>query len=460
MEYCASMASMSDEDKKGIKILCDEFHKYNHIDSKYYERYDVKRGLRNADGTGVVAGLTQICNVHGYIMDEGEKSAVDGQLFYRGINVKDIVNGCLKENRYGYEEVVWLLLFGRLPNKEQLSLLRNMISECRELPFGFAEDMMIKAPTPNIMSMIERSIVALYAYDEDAENLSVENLIRQSIELIARVPTILVHAYQIKKRIYNHQSMVFHPIDPTHSTAQHILSMIRDDRTFTEDEAHLLDICLMLHAEHGGGNNSTFACRVLSSSGTDTYSAIAAGVGALKGPKHGGANLKTMEMLNFMMRDIEHWDRDAEVETYLRKLLNKEAGDRSGLIYGLGHAVYTKSDPRAVIIKQNAMKLAEKRGFEREFLLLDAVERIAPRLIAEKTSAKEEDICANVDLYSGMVYKMINIPQDLFTPLFAIARMAGWCAHRIEEVTNANRIIRPAYKAIVKNTPYVPINER
>ncbi len=454
--------SMSEKDRNDIKILCEEFKKYNYIKPENYNRYDVKRGLRNADGTGVTAGLTQICNVHGYILDEGEKSGVEGQLFYRGIDVRNLVDGCIKEDRYGFEEVVWLLLFGKLPTAEQLTLLKNLIAECRDLPAGFSEDMIIKAPSPNIMNKMARSVLALYSYDDNTEEATIENLIRQSIELIARMPTIMVHAYQVKKRVYDNKSMIFHPIDRSHSTAQHILASLRDDRNFSEEEARLLDICLMLHAEHGGGNNSTFACRVLSSSGTDTYSTIAAGIGSLKGPKHGGANIKTMEMLEHMMRDIKHPENDSEVADYLHKLLNKEAGDRSGLVYGMGHAVYTKSDPRAVIIKQNAMSLAKKRGFDDEFMLLDAVERLAPEIIAEHKggNVKAEDICANVDLYSGMVYKMIDIPIDVYTPLFAIARMAGWCAHRIEEVTTGNKIIRPAYKAVVKNIPYVPMNER
>lgn len=454
--------SMSERGRSDIKILCEEFNKYNKINPENYTKYDVKRGLRNADGTGVIAGLTQICNVHGYILDEGEKTGVEGELFYRGINVKDLVNGCIAENRHGFEEVVWLLLFGKLPNKNQLSMLNNMIAECRELPMGFSEDMIIKAPSPNVMNKMARSVLALYSYDDNTDDTSIENLIRQSIELISRLPTIMVHAYQVKKRFYDNQSMVFHPINAEHSTAQHILASLRDDRSFTEEEARLLDICLMLHAEHGGGNNSTFACRVLSSSGTDTYSAIAAGIGSLKGPKHGGANIKTMEMLGHMMRDIKHWDNDSEVEDYIHKLLNKEAGDRSGLVYGMGHAVYTKSDPRAVIIKQNAMKLAKERGYDDEFMLLDAVERIAPRVIAESkgSNVNPNDICANVDLYSGMVYKMIDIPIDVYTPLFAVARMAGWCAHRVEEIMTGNKIIRPAYKAVVKNVPYVPMDER
>lgn len=447
------------EKDAAFKILCDEFKKNNYINPEYYEKFNVKRGLRNPDGTGVVAGVTLICNVHGYIVVENEYTPVDGELIYRGINIKDLVNGCKEENRFGFAETVWLLLFGTLPNKQQLDFIQNLLSQTRELPDNFAEDMIIKAPSPDIMNKMARSVLALYSYDPNPDDTSLENLIRQSMELIARLPAIMCYAYQVKRRIYNNQSMVFHPFEAHHSTAESILASLRVDRKFTDEEAKLLDLCLVLHAEHGGGNNSTFATRVLSSSGTDTYSAIAAGIGSLKGPKHGGANAKVMEMVEHAKANIAHWDNDGEVTDFLVKVLRKEAGDRSGLIYGTGHAVYTKSDPRAIILKENAIRLSKGTEFEKEFLLLDAIDRMTPEVFA-KEKGNGKIISANVDLYSGLVYKMLGIPQELCTPLFAVARVAGWCAHRIEELTNAARIIRPAYKAVAKPQPYIALEDR
>ena len=360
---------------------------------------------------------------------------------------------------FGFEEVVWLLLFGYLPTAEQLSGFTRLLEQHRELPEGFIEDMIIKAPSPNIMNKLARSVLALYSYDELAEDMSLENIVRQSIELIARVSTIMVNAYQVKKRYYDHQSLFFHtPIDGM-SFSENILSTMRLDRRFTREEAKLLDICLILHAEHGGGNNSTFACRVLSSSGTDTYAAISAAIGGLKGPRHGGANIKVMQMLEGMKAAVKDSGDDEEIAAYLRKLLAGEAGDRSGLIYGMGHAVYTKSDPRAGILKTHAEKMAVSSGFAEEFRLLSAVERLAPAMLGGKKGGADA-VCANVDLYSGLVYKMLGIPDELFTPLFAVARMAGWCAHRIEEVMTCRRIVRPAYKTIQETAPYVPLYAR
>ena len=460
MSFGSSKIPKTLEQKKNdIKFLCDEYRKYNYIDPSKYERYKVKRGLRNSDGTGVLAGLTKICNVHGYVMDEGEKAPIDGQLIYRGINVNDIIAGCTAEGRYGFEETVWLLLFGSLPTQEQLSGFCQIMEEYRELPPDFAEDMIMKAPSNNIMNKLARSVLALYSYDPNPDDTSVENVLRQSIELIACMPTIMVTAYQVKRRHFEHKSMYFHPVKPGHSVAQSILYTMRSDKQFTEEEAHLLDLCMILHAEHGGGNNSTFAARVLTSTGTDTYSAIAAAIGSLKGPRHGGANIKTMEMLGYMEEGISNWEDDEEIKEFLRKLMRKEEGDRSGLIYGMGHAVYTKSDPRAKILKENALKMASGTEFEREFMLLDAVERLAPGVLAE-AKGDSKAICANVDLYSGLVYKMLHIPQDLFTPLFAVSRMAGWCAHRLEEITSGGRIMRPAYKAICKDMEYIPMDQR
>ncbi|HIW73528.1 MAG TPA: citrate/2-methylcitrate synthase [Firmicutes bacterium] len=442
-----------------LKSLCDEFRKNNRIEPEKFEKYDVKRGLRNADGSGVMAGLTLICNVHGYVINEGERSPVEGRLIYRGIDIRDLVNGCVEEDRYGFEETAWLLLFGKLPTRPQLERFSQLLSECRELPVYFAEDMIIKAPSPNIMNKLARSVLALYSYDQNAEDLSMENVLRQSIELIAMLPTIMAYAYQVKRRHYDKESMVIHPTLPGLTTAETILRSIRADTVYTKEEARLLDLCLMLHAEHGGGNNSTFAARVLSSSGTDTYSAIAAAIGSLKGPRHGGANIKVMQMLDAIKEGVGDWNDDDEIAAFLKKLIHKEAGDRTGLVYGMGHAVYTLSDPRAVILKEAARGLAEKKGLGADFRLLEAVERLTPGVFADvKENGKA--MCANVDLYSGLVYRTLGIREELFTPLFAVARMAGWCAHRIEELLTGGRIIRPAYKAVARPQPYLPLEDR
>lgn len=442
-----------------ISSLCDEFRKNNRIDPEKFEKYQVKRGLRNEDGSGVVAGLTLICNVHGYVINEGEQAPVEGRLIYRGIDIQDLVAGAVNENRFGFEETVWLLLFGKLPTKEQLDSFCELLSSYRELPEYFAEDMIIKAPSPNIMNKLARSVLALYSYDDMPDDLSIENVLRQSIQLIGMLPSIMAYAYQVKRRHYDRESMFFHPMVPGLSTSETILHSIRADSVFTPEEARLLDVCLMLHAEHGGGNNSTFAARVLSSSGTDTYSAIAAAIGSLKGPRHGGANIKVMEMLEYIKAGVRDWDDEDEIRAFLTKMIHKEAGDRSGLVYGMGHAVYTLSDPRALILKKYAYDLAEKKGYGPEFRLLEAVERLTPGVFAE-VKGSDKAICANVDLYSGLVYRSLGIHPDLFTPLFAVARMPGWCAHRIEEIMTGGRIIRPAYKAIAGRQPYTPLSER
>lgn len=359
--------------------LCEEFRKNNRIDPQKFEQYGVKRGLRNADGSGVMAGLTQICNVHGYVINEGEKSPVPGRLIYRGIDINDLVAGCVADDRFGFEETAWLLLFGELPTAERLKGFGSLLSSCRDLPEYFAEDMIIKAPSPNIMNKMARSVMALYSYDDNPEDLSTENVLRQSIELIAMLPTIMVYAYQVKRRHYDHESMYFHPMVPGLSTSETILHSLRADSVYTDREAKLLDLCLMLHAEHGGGNNSTFAARVLSSSGTDTYSAIAAAIGSLKGPKHGGANIKVARMMEVIKAGVKDWEDDEEIAAFLKKIIRKEEGDGSGLIYGMGHAVYTLSDPRAILLKKYAYDLAEEKGFGPEFRLVEAVERLTPR---------------------------------------------------------------------------------
>lgn len=444
-----------------IKDLCEELRNNTHIETERYRHYDIKRGLRNADGSGVVAGLTRVCNVHGYVMNEGEKEPIDGELTYRGVNVNDLVDGYTRRRtpRFGFEETAYLLLFGKLPNREQLSTFNSLLQNCRELPEFFAEDMILKSPSPSVMNKMQRSVLSFYSYDSNPDDTSTENVLRQSIFLIATLPSVMAYAYQVKRRVYDHASMVLHPPVQGLSTAENILYSLRSDGQFTDEEARLLDICLMLHAEHGGGNCSTFTSRVLSSSGTDTYGAISAAIGALKGPRHGGANIKVQEMLGYMQGEIADPTDETQVKDYLRKMLRGEVGDHSGLIYGMGHAVYTKSDPRAVLLKKYARDLAEKKGFGDEFELLEKVERLAPALVVEKTG-HDTGICANVDLYSGLVYRTLGISPDLFTPLFAVARTAGWCAHRIEELTYGNRIIRPAYKSVVPRTPYVDLDNR
>ena len=441
-----------------LKSYVEDCRSTLNIPEDVYTHFNVKRGLRNADGTGVIAGATRISNVHGYFIDEYERVPAEGELLYRGYDIKDIINGCIAEDRFGFEEVVWLLLFGYLPDKPHLERFSAMLEELRELPDGFIEDMIIKAPSPNIMNKLGRSVLALYSYDDYAEDNSLENIFRQSIELVARISTIMVNAYQVKKRYYDHQ--FFHAPISGLSIAENILSTMRIDRQFTHEEARLLDICLMLHAEHGGGNNSTFACRVLSSSGTDTYSAIAAAIGALKGPRHGGANIKVVEMMDALKAEIGDVYDDEQVTAALRKVMNKELGDGSGLIYGMGHAVYTMSDPRAQILKENCVMLADAKGYSNDFHLLDAIERLSPALLGDKKGVRGS-ICANVDLYSGLVYRMLEIPPELYTPLFAVARMAGWCAHRIEESVTCRRIIRPGYKSLCGDKKiYTSISER
>lgn len=448
---------MSNETARNM--LYQKFVANNAIDPKLYDKYVVKRGLRNADGTGVMAGLTNICNVHGYVINEGEKSPIDGKLIFRGYNIKDLVDNAVRENRFAYEEVVYLLLMGSLPSHEELAAFNELLDANRQLPNNFFEDMILKAPSRNIMNKMGRSLLSLYSYDENPENRSPEYEMATAISVIAKLPNIMTSAYQVKRRIYDNDTMVMHPLIKGHSTAEMILSALRNDRKFTDEEAKLLDIMLMLHAEHGGGNNSTFTCRVLTSSGTDPYSAYSAAIGSLKGPKHGGANIKVCEMFECIKENVHNWDNEGEVADFLRKILNKQAFDHSGLIYGMGHAVYTLSDPRAVILKANARKLAEGTEFEREFKLLETVERLTPELFAEK-KGDVKSMCANVDMYSGLVYRMLGIPDDLFTPLFAVSRMAGWCAHRFEELVTGKRIIRPAYKSVMKEKAYIPIDQR
>lgn len=449
----------ANELNRNLSELCDEYRQHNGFNSQDYLTYGVKRGLRNPDGTGVIAGLTNICNVHGFVMADGERVPDEGKLTYRGIDVNDIINACISEDRFGFEETAWLLLFGSLPTKQRLERFKETLGFFRELPENFAEDMILKQPSKDIMNKLARSVLVLYSFDPSPDDTSLENVMRQSIQLIASLPTIMTYAYQVKRRAFDKQSMFFHPTDLSLSTSESILRALRPDMKFTDSEAKLLDLCMILHAEHSGGNNSTFTTRVLSSSGTDTYSAISAAIGSLKGPRHGGANLRVRSMMDGLKEGVKDWQDDEEVYNYLASLIRKEKGDGSGLIYGFGHAIYTLSDPRAVILKNTAEKIAKEKNMTAEFELYKTVEKLTPSVF-ENVKGNSKVICANVDFYSGFVYDMLGIPSDLFTPLFAVSRIAGWCAHRIEEVTYGGRIIRPAYRSMVHSKKYISISER
>lgn len=442
-----------------LSTLCGELDKNNSIKPADYKKYQVKRGLRNSDGTGVMAGLTRICSVEGYYIIDGEKVPKDGKLSYRGYDINDIVKNVVKDDRFGFEEVVWLLLFGELPTEQQLVSLMEVIAECRELPDEFIEDVIMKNSSKDIMNKMARCVMTLYSFDENPDDISIPNVLRQSLQLIAQMPTIMNAAYQVKRRSFYNKTMFLHPIKKEHSTAECILYQLRADKQFTREEAKLLDICLMLHADHGGGNNSTFSTRVLTSSGTDTYSAITAGFGSLKGPKHGGANIRVANQMNEILANVSDPTDKSQIKDYLVKIMKGEAGDGLGLVYGMGHAVYTKSDPRAVILKENARKLAYEKGFEKEFVTLENIELLTPEVFAE-IKGVEKTMCANVDLYSGLVYKVLGIPEDLYTPLFATARIAGWCAHRLEELTSNGKIIRPAYKSVSRSREFKDLNNR
>lgn len=445
--------------KEYLENLCDISRVTNKIDEYYYDKYNVKRGLRNRDGTGVLVGLTSIGEVSGYIIADNEKEAVPGKLIYRGVDIRDIVEDVAASNRHGFEEVIFLLLFGVLPNQEQLSEFKELIGILRLLPDGFTEDMILKTPCKDIMIKLSRSVLALYSYDDNPDDTSVLNVLKQSIELIAKFPTLAAYAYQAKSRYFDGKSLYLHTPKIEFSTAESFLYMLRPDNKFTKLEADILDLMLILHAEHGGGNNSTFAAHVVTSSGTDIYSAVAAAIGSLKGPKHGGANAKVTEMARDIMEHVKNWDDDDEIAAYLEKIIRKEAFDHTGLIYGMGHAVYTISDPRAELLREKARELAEERGTLKELSVYEAVERLTPEVLA-KVKGGKKDICANVDLYSGFVYQMLNIPQELCTPLFAVSRIVGWCAHILEENITGGRIIRPAYKSVSKRITYTPLEER
>ncbi len=431
----------------------------NTIPRDLYEKYSVKRGLRNPDGTGVVVGLTEVGEVHGYIMEEGDKIPHPGRLRYRGFDLYDLVEGFQKEGRYGFEETCFLLLFGKLPTIEELKDFSQYLGNHRELPPGFIEDMILKAPSGDIMNKLARSVLASYTFDNNPDSLEIDNIVKQSMSLIAQLPVMAAYAYQAKKHYYDRQSLHIHSPDPQLSTAENLLRLLRPDKEFTKLEAEILDLSLVIHAEHGGGNNSAFTMHVVSSSGTDTYSSVSSAIGSLKGPLHGGANIKVRQMMEDAMKNIEHWDDVSEVESYIRKLLNKEGFDKSGLIYGMGHAIYTISDPRAVLLKKKARSLAVEKGREKEFHLYHLIETLTPKVFQEFKKT-DRVMCANVDLYSGFVYNMLSIPWEMFTPIFAIARIPGWCAHRIEEIISGGKIIRPAYKAVAKKKIYKELDNR
>ena len=440
--------------------LYEQFSTVNAVDQEFYKRFDVKRGLRNQDGTGVLAGVTNISNVHGYLISDGLKVPDEGSLQLRGYELYDLLGTPEDDRRFRYEEIAYLLLMGELPTRDQLEGFIELIDEQRELPDGFTASMILRDTPDNIMNTLARTIISLYAHDPEAESRDAAHEIRTAISLISRLPRIMVFSYYAKESRFNNGSMIMHPFIPGQSTAETILSMLRLDRQFTPEEARMLDIMLCIHAEHGGGNNSTFTTRVLTSSDTDPYATYSAAIGSLKGSRHGGANHKIRAMQAEAKCEIDDWDNDDEVVEYLTRIVKKEAFDRTGLIYGMGHAVYTKSDPRAVICKQFARQLAEGSEYEREFRLLESIERLSPQVLRDVKGTKK-DVCANVDMYSGLVYTILGIPEDLFTPLFACARMAGWAAHRFEEIVAGKRIIRPAYKATFNGTrEYKPIDER
>ena len=438
--------------------LYDNITKVNSVDPELYERYPVKRGLRNSDGSGVIAGITNISNVHGYVISEGDKIADEGKLTLRGYDLYDLLSGD-DNKRFRYEEIAYLLLMGDLPTQEQLDFFVSRLDAHRELPDGFTASKIMSTPSPDIMNLLARSVLVLYADDPNAEDRSYEHEISTAVTLISRLPRIMVLAYYAKQAAFNGKSMIMHRFIPGESTAETILSMLRPDRQYTEEEARMLDVMMCLHAEHGGGNNSTFTCRVLSSSDTDPYSAYAGAIGSLKGSKHGGANHQVLAMQKEIKENVSDWENEDEVASYIAKIVNKEAFDHTGLIYGMGHAVYTKSDPRAVVLKKFATKMAEGTEFEAELNLLKLIERISPEVILQEKGTKK-DMCANVDMYSGFVYSLLGIPMDLITPLFACSRMAGWAAHRFEELVSGKRIIRPAYKTGMKPRAYKPIAER
>ncbi len=448
-------------DKEWLKRQAKKIREADYIDPALYVKYGVKRGLRNDDGTGVLVGLTTIGNVHGYVVSEGEKQAVPGELFYRGINVKDIVQADKREHRFGYEETSYLLMFGSLPTEAQLHDWNEKIGAYRRLTEGFRDNAIMKHPPKDLMNALARAVLFAYAFDPSGtpDDISLEKCLVQSMDLIGSIPTIVAYAYQAKSHYHDGCSLLIRNPDPAKSTAENILMLIREDGHYSKLEAETLDLALILHAEHGGGNNSSFTTHVVTTSHSDIYSSVAASILSLKGSRHGGANLRVMRQMEEIMWNVKNWSDPRKVEDYLCKVADKKAGDGSGLIYGLGHAVYTISDPRAQLLKRKAEQLARAKGREDEMKLFEMIEELGPAIIKSR-HPRAEDVCANVDLYSGFVYDMLGMPKDLYTPLFAVARCVSWCAHRMEELINAGPIIRPAYKPLYHHKDYVPLKDR
>lgn len=440
-----------------IRDLVGKINRNGLIDRELYERYQVNRGLRDLNGNGVLTGLTEISEVLG---KSPEGKPAPGELFYRGYNIRDLVSGFLREERYGFEEITYLLLFGELPGRKQLADFEELLGSYRTLPSSFVRDIIMKAPSTNMMNSMARSVLTLYAYDRNPDDTSLENVLRQCIQLIAMFPQLALHSYQAYAYYRTDSSRFFiHDPDPALSTAENILMMLRADGKYSPMEARVLDMALVIHAEHGGGNNSSFTTHVVTSSGTDTYAAISAALGSLKGPKHGGANIKVTHMMEEIKSTVRDWSDEGEITSCIQRILDKQAFDRTGLVYGIGHAIYSQSDPRAEIFRRFVQSLAREKNLEQEYYLYATIERVAPNLISGQRKMYK-GVSANVDFYSGFVYQMLEIPEELFTPLFAIARISGWCAHRIEELLNGNRIIRPAYKAVQARRDYVPLQER
>ena len=452
------MAPLHTNDKR-IRELANRCIERDPIDKALYTKNNVNIGLRDLNGRGVLTGLTDVSEIRQNKIVDGEIVPTDGKLFYRGINIEDIIAGCYRDNRLGFEEVVYLLLFGKLPNKQELDDFMVLLSDSRVLPKHFVRDVILKASGKDMMTALAKAVLTLASYDHDVMNLSIDNVLRQCLKLISLFPLLTVYSYQAYNHYTNGESLFIHNPERCEPTAELLLRTLREDRQFTALEAQVLDMALMLHAEHGGGNNSTFTTCVVTSSGTDTYSAIAAALCSLKGPKHGGANLRVMGMMNEIMYNVKDWTDEDEISAYLNKILNKEAYDRSGLIYGIGHAVYSISDPRARVFKGFVEKLAEEKGTTDEYGLYSRIERLAPQIIAQHRKMYK-GVSANVDFYSGFVYKMMGLPQELYTPIFAVARIAGWSAHRIEELVNVNKIIRPAYMSVCEEKPYVNLEDR
>ena len=442
-----------------IEQLTEACKDHTTMDLSLYGKYDVKRGLRDINGKGVLAGLTQVSNVQAVKVVDGKEVPCAGSLYYRGYNIKDLTNGFVKDNRFGFEETTYLLLFGTLPNEKQLEDFKELLANQRSLPRNFVRDVIMKAPGRDIMNALSRSVLTLYSYDKDPDNIELENVLRQCINLFSVFPLLSVYAYQAYNHYEKGKSLYIHNPKKELSTAENILRMLRPDKQYTDLEAKILDLALILHMEHGGGNNSTFTTHVVSSSGTDTYSAIAASLGSLKGPKHGGANIKVVQMFQDMKKEVKNWEDEDAVRAYLKRLLHKEAFDKRGLIYGMGHAIYSVSDPRAEVLRGFVESLAKEKGRMKDYRLYSMVEWMAPEVIAEERRIYK-GVSANVDFYSGFVYSMLDLPLELYTPMFAVARIVGWSAHRMEELINTDKIIRPAYKNVLPAAEYVPLKER